>query len=1131
MLSVDEVTKKIQEFQNMHRDKNYHFHNTYYMYTEDMDGNITGEAYGINFMTNYGFNRLCSSEYINKVSDASNAQYFNRINGRPIFGTGTGPLTFNEPASEIPAMQELFATPSYSTALNVVSTEYDTNKHVIYETDYMGYGVLDYNISGVTTDTNITEVGIGYDATHLYFHFLIRDKNGDISPIVKRPNEKLTIYVYNTFCVHENVMLNRLPYNEYILTNPSAFFNAIAYYDDATNYYNKGFDTCALMNNRTYTYMHDTYDFTYSDWATALTGNRRKIRPCISNNSIYTNNECEYDVRMTNSILLENKEAYIGFTIYCGVRLQPYVDLQRDMPFMRNATGWSDMFIFKFDKQTTSEEIVCEDIYTNDMSTNRIQYQYGYKRDNSTKVGAISAVDYKIQSMKMFNVQDNDFTINESFLQNDNYQDFYWFHARCPYYNFVCPDGIKRTILASVNPWTNMKIKKFTNTGITIFAADKAWDHTTWTQIPNIADVPDELSHSRYYVSYSNECLSYEFQDQYYPRISPKTQVVKYDTNYDHDLSGSETYYDSNNDCGYIVGTDEYNWFAIGKTIFMMNDDNTINTRYNIGTLDLLDWYNRFAYKDLFLTTGRDSTNNSIVRLCRINNDHTVSEYIMPRAFSKDCSCSWSDTGSCKNGRFVVCETDATSGIMVYDMEILANTTGTQLYKEYSNTDQQAILNDFYNGTINDSTGQNNTPVTDMSAQGHWTSTNDFIELPDTFDISTQKIYIRIVGLANNTVSYRNLWVKFYFYGENDEYLGYVYRKSSPSNYTNQTNNDGVLSGIRKIKISLHVGYDSDPWYEEYCLRPNKIQSLKISVCITTPVTDGVYHIPGAYHGICMKDVNKLIYTKHDDEYIKSWYIQDLEHLDTPPTKISLEDGQYGNSYSDGMGFSHYVYIRINDLNNIYSTWMYDLDTQQWTHLVDWDYTMSKAVTCGNDKCIVFSGAFSYHKYIITADEPTVCREISSAKWGSTTMKYINNGKQLVLSSNVVTRYKDYSYSGENYNYCYPRTYDLGLWLRDKKWINGEPRLRFGNANNEHWDLSYKGFNYPYKNGVITLAPKTTSQNGWTLYYYPIEYYLPHKTVGTTTTITAYNNPIRITGKGYKFTRTNDMSKLGLDNK
>jgi hypothetical protein len=635
-------------------------------------------------------------------------------------------------------------------------------------------------------------------------------------------------------------------------------------------------------------------------------------------------------------------------------------------------------------------------------------------------------------------------------------------------------------------------------------------------------------------VSYSDVCLTYEFQDQYYPRISPQTQIVEYDDNYDHDLDAVNGFYydyDYNNHCGYIVGTDEYNWFAIGKTIFMMNDDNTISARYNIKTLDMLNWYNRFAYKNLFLTTDRSSASTSIIRLCRINNDHTVSEYIIPRAFSKSCSCSWTDTGSCKNGRFVICETDATSGIMVYDMEILANTTGTQLYKEYSSTDQQAILDDFFNGTINDSTGEN-MPNT-SGEPGMWTSTTNFIELPETFDMNTQKIYIRVVGRGDDTMWYQDLWVKLYLYGETDEYLGYRYIKSNPSNYSNQTTDDGILSSIRKIKISLHCGNDnSQYWSEPYCVRPNKIESLTIAAHITTPVTDGVYHIPDAYHGICMKGVNKLIYTKHDDEYIKSWYIQDLEHLDVPPTKISLEDGQYGNTYYDGMGFSHYVYIRINDPSNIKSTWMYDLDAQQWTHLVDWNYTMSKAVTCGNDKCIVFSDSFSYYKYIVTADEPTVCRIISNnIKWGSTTMKYINNGKQLVLSSNVVTRYRDYDTSGVEVGYNYPRTYDLGLWLRDKAWVNGEPRLRFGDTSNYQQNDSYKAYNYPYKNGVITLQPKTTSQNGWKLYYYPIEYYLPHKTVGTTKTITAYNNPIRITGKGYKFTRTNDMSKLGLNNK
>ena len=49
------------------------------------------------------------------------------------------------------------------------------------------------------------------------------------------------------------------------------------------------------------------------------------------------------------------------------------------------------------------------------------------------------------------------------------------------------------------------------------------------------------------------------------------------------------------------------------------------------------------------------------------------------------------------------------------------------------------------------------------------------------------------------------------------------------------------------------------------------------------------------------------------------------------------------------------------------------------------------------------------------------------------------------------------------------------------------------------------------------------------LKYYPIENFMHHKIVGTTTTIQSYNNPKQLGGCKFFLSVTNDMNRTSID--
>jgi hypothetical protein len=66
--TIDQIDEKIRQFMRRNNQK-LGSHNTYYIYSENMDGDITGEAYAVNELTNAGLKWCVYTNYINSSDE------------------------------------------------------------------------------------------------------------------------------------------------------------------------------------------------------------------------------------------------------------------------------------------------------------------------------------------------------------------------------------------------------------------------------------------------------------------------------------------------------------------------------------------------------------------------------------------------------------------------------------------------------------------------------------------------------------------------------------------------------------------------------------------------------------------------------------------------------------------------------------------------------------------------------------------------------------------------------------------------------------------------------------------------------------------------------------------------------
>lgn len=201
-MDKDKQFELIQNFVNNMKDKRTGTSSVYLFELSDRDGNVVDVKYGMNLLTNNGFNAVFKNTNSFALSDSVKLY------------VGSGVSNFDKTTAfiETPLFGGLAATNSntgkdYAYPI-MFSRGQESDTGIITLISRFGIVYYDYNISNYDTDTLVTEYGIGTAYNALWTHSHIYNDRGEKASITKKSNYKLTIYIYMCLSLYEHVIMS-----------------------------------------------------------------------------------------------------------------------------------------------------------------------------------------------------------------------------------------------------------------------------------------------------------------------------------------------------------------------------------------------------------------------------------------------------------------------------------------------------------------------------------------------------------------------------------------------------------------------------------------------------------------------------------------------------------------------------------------------------------------------------------------------------------------------------------------------------------------------------------------------------------------------------------------------------------
>lgn len=443
----------IQKFANTMKSKKHGISNIYIFESTDEHGNVTDVKYGMNLMTNTGFNAIYKSGSSFELSDTVHLY------------VGSGVSQFDKTTSyiETPLFGGLAAT-------NETTTK-DYQFPIIYSkglqadtgiiTLISSFGKVSYptNISNYDTDTLITEYGIGTNHNSLWTHSHIYNDRGEMSQITKKKNEKLTIYIYMCLSLYEHVIMNSWSNNVFpIITTPAIMFNRM-------------FETNLMTYKR---------------------GNVRVVRNTgVQHTWDDTSGTNIVNTTTSGSFTLWNQEGsehgYIDGFIYDspGISIISPETLSQPESFVLTAFTSDDItkssgFSDKIGKNITDASTYNANQYPPFSSMTDLEvYTFNYHTGEWDNPCPFSNDD----NMSYTNVG----------LETGYYKTMYYWS-----------NGQIQTAYLYQNIDTTNPILSVNQGHEMLIACDKYWDQDTWITITNFNNIPVEARNCRYWISSSN---------------------------------------------------------------------------------------------------------------------------------------------------------------------------------------------------------------------------------------------------------------------------------------------------------------------------------------------------------------------------------------------------------------------------------------------------------------------------------------------------------------------------------------------------------------------------------------------------------------------------------------------------
>lgn len=564
-------------------------HNVYVIQSIDKDGNVTETKYGLNIMTDYGFETL----YTDK-----NTLTLRRQNCNIFLGNNPDNLD-PDPTRKTLYNRVIGSSATILSSNNsFLDTLYDSENGLIISRMYRGSYQFDYNVNDVnnvqfTSDVELTEIGLGSAYNTLISHSRIYDRNGNVSSITKRINEKLTIYLYMNYTMKASVM-------------------------------------DALWDNSVYgVIVPGYYGFTETQY---YTENLRPVWFKVANSAtiplINSYGDNMFQKNSTGSFTYDSDGASTWSS-------KQYSKLYEDQRTLLTWYGFGhqsttnvindEHFLFRHIELSEPEEVTFNHVYTACIDDPGLDYQFLWTSDKNTygNYSYFPLNQLHITSLTRYNFITNEFDIPVPFHDAPDRIYDRTFYKHCGDMYVTCPDGVKRLAYIYANPYKDqVSITVLPTTGETIYATDAYWDISSWQAIPNTAAIPTELQRMKYYISTASTAVAYTpkmfdwydgsrdvIGDHHYVDLDENDKPFELNETCEHVSSSSHLpdYY-ANDQYGYIV-TD-------GSTIrFTDSTGNTITSEIDLGS---------FLYN---CTVDPDYNNTSTViggQYCATRHDNAI---------------------------------------------------------------------------------------------------------------------------------------------------------------------------------------------------------------------------------------------------------------------------------------------------------------------------------------------------------------------------------------------------------------------------------------------------------------------------------------------------------------------------
>lgn len=943
-------------------------HNIYHIQRKSIDGNVIEEAFAANVFTNEGVNQLV------RVGNFSgdDKDYI-------LIGTGTTP-----PQVTDNSIEHFFAKTEVSKDYAYYPLTYNHDTGMISQYCRMYKASFPYNIDGIGSNTNITEIGYGRGNNgdtikYLCSRALIKTNDGK-NYIVKNTNEMLTISVYFSISIHESLITNAWNSGRYLLVGNFVnwFFN-----DDCRDIY---ISLKSLYNNisknSSNATLASTNFYTFS-----------------SKNKIDETTNLLSNTFPIPAYTLENKRTPVHGTMFnVGAGPNSVSD---------SRTKWfSDIFLYIPEKLNTDEEITSYDTYTYSQKSPSLIYNFALNpySDSNVRDGFknhIPVYDFNIKSLYMYNHLTKEWDIPENFTNpyDIDYSEMYSFGGGNTKCLIKTPLGDIKNCFIYINNKAGQKsidgkvkapITSFDKTNVIIYASDKYWDTDSWSLISSPKNVKEDLQDKRYYIFVD----LYDFRSYYFYNYTTKWTRTYYDT---HKIITDETPYNivpslkisevlKNNIYSQAMSNEENGWFVISDYLIYPN------------TTDGAKYYKLKASGDV--------------------------------SIDKDYGWDWGD-------RVIVRATGENS-----KSDVPVNKIYQQRYFRmyYTNNPDQL------------------TEPTYIDIELNWSSACNVSELENCYSYSDHGWLV--------------VWRK---------------RSSAPE------------------AIVINVYGDDNITPKQYTLPVEK---------------------PWMVHALNCSDY--LVYCEYNTKEFH------LFNMETKEDSVIFELDE--NVAIQGIGgWKDSIYVHVSR-DGSYSTFYYSIEAKTLVELqtgqmeeFNVDPNSSNIYNISNEEVyVLITGRLTYPEYnnkrakFITAEDPSIFYNLSEDDGESSTLsgssvirnpqlKYINNGKQLLLS------FMDFTFDNRSGSPTSFSVVDIGKMIDDKKGITTYMYKRCNIENNSYDRYSVMVF---WKNGIVKLRNNESDE----LWWYPIEYFLPHKMTGTTRTIQAYNNPKRLSDRTFSLTISNNVS-------